>query len=246
MSGHSKWANIKHRKGKQDALKAKITTKIGREIVIAVKNGGTDPSMNMKLKLALQKAKENNIPKDNINRALQKGSSSGDGSDVETILYEGYGPGGVAVLVEAMTDNRNRTVADVRHYFSKLGGNLGESGCVSWMFKNKGLFILEHSDKVNEDELMLAVLEAGAEEFDIEDEEIEIICAPESFEALQRVIEELGLEPVTAQIRMIPDTTMALAADDDVRMQKLLDLLEEHDDVNEVYTNYEYPESEEE
>ena len=245
MSGHSKWANIKHRKGKQDALKAKATTKIGREIMIAVKNGGLDPSMNMKLKLALQKAKENNIPKDNINRALQKGAGGGDASNVETIMYEGYGPGGVAVLVETMTDNRNRTVADVRHFFTKHGGNLGEAGCVSWMFKNKGLFIVEQHEKVSEDELMLAVLEANAESFDVEVGEIEITCGPDAFESVQQAIEGLGLEPVLAQIRMIPDITLALSMDDDVKMQRLLDALEEHDDVNEVYTNYEFPAEEE-
>ena len=242
MSGHSKWANIKHRKGKQDALKAKITTKIGREIVIAVKQGGSDPSMNMKLKLALQKAKENNVPKDNINRALQKGAGATEGAELETIMYEGYGPGGVAVLVEALTDNRNRTVADIRHFFTKNSGNLGESGCVSWMFNNTGLFVVEASAVENLDDLMLELLEAGAEDIETNDDQLEITCMPEYFEAVQRVLEAKSIEPLTAQIRMIADTTMALDEENAPKMVKLLDALEEHDDVNEVYSNYEYPE----
>ena len=169
MSGHSKWSNIKHRKGKNDALKAKITTKISREITVAVKAGGTDATGNMRLKLALQKARENNIPKDNIQRAIDKGAGAGDANNYEEITYEGYGPGGAAILVEVMTDNRNRAAADVRHAFSKRGGNLGESGSVNWMFKRKGVFVIPQEGN-DEETLTLLALDAGAEDIKVEDD----------------------------------------------------------------------------
>lgn len=242
MSGHSKWANIKHRKGKQDAVRGKVTTKISREITVAVRLGGSDPAGNMKLKLALQKAKENNVPKDNVQRAIQKGLGSLEGSNYEEIVYEGYGPGGVAIIVEAMTDNRNRTAADIRHLFSKNGGNLGETGCVSWMFKKKGLFIVEPSNKINEEDLMLLVLEAGAEDFKTEDGQYEIITSPEDFDQVQQILETNKIETETALITMIPDTSMALAGDEALKMMKLMDVLEEHDDVQEVYSNFDIPE----
>lgn len=242
MSGHSKWANIKHRKGKQDAVRGKVTTKISREITVAVRLGGSDPAGNMKLKLALQKAKENNVPKDNVQRAIQKGLGALEGSNYEEIVYEGYGPGGVAIIVEAMTDNRNRTAADIRHLFSKNGGNLGETGCVSWMFKKKGLFIVEPSNKINEEDLMLLVLEAGAEDFKTEDGQYEIITSPEEFDQVQQILETNKIETETALITMIPDTSMALAGDEAFKMMKLMDVLEEHDDVQEVYSNFDIPE----
>lgn len=241
MSGHSKWANIKHRKGRVDALRAKITTKIGREITVAVKMGGADPSGNMRLKLILQKAKENNVPKDNIQRAIQRGSGAGDGANYEELTYEGYGPGGVAVMVEVLTDNRNRTAADVRHLFSKHGGNLGETGCVGWMFKQQGVFLVPADGKMAEDELMMLVLDAGADDMKEEDGEFEITCAPEAFNAVQAVLEANNLELSMARIAMNPDTTVALGEEDGQKLMRMLDALEEHDDVQEVYSNFEFP-----
>ncbi|MGL5512803.1 MAG: YebC/PmpR family DNA-binding transcriptional regulator [Sporomusa sp.] len=244
MSGHSKWANIKHKKGKMDAIRGKVTTKISREITVAVRMGGSDPSGNMRLKLALQKAKENNIPKDNIQRAIQKGAGALEGSNYEEISYEGYGPGGVAIMVEALTDNRNRTVADVRHLFTKYSGNLGESGCVSWMFKQKGLFIVEKGG-ISEEELMLLVLEAGAEDIETAEDQFEIITAPEDFEQVQQALEKNNIETTIARITMLPETTTGLAGDEAVKMMKLIDALEDHDDVQEVYTNFDAPEDQE-
>ncbi len=239
MSGHSKWANIKHKKGKMDAIRGKLTTKIGREITVAVRLGGADPTGNMRLKLALQKAKENNIPKDNIQRAIQKGAGALEGANYEEITYEGYGPGGVAVTIEVMTDNRNRTAADVRHLFTKYGGNLGESGCVAWMFKQKGLFVVE-KEGVDEETLMLTVLDAGAEDFKAE-EQYEITTAPEDFESVQQALEQNNITTIVAQITMIPETTVELDGDEAIKMVKLIDALEDHDDIQEVYTNVELP-----
>lgn len=240
MSGHSKWANIKHKKGRMDALRGKLTTKIGREITVAVRIGGADPTGNMRLKLALQKAKENNIPKENIQRAIQKGSGTLDGANYEEITYEGYGPGGVAVTIEVMTDNRNRTAADVRHLFTKYGGNLGESGCVAWMFKKKGLFVIE-KEGIDEETLMLVALEAGAEDFKAEDQ-YEITTAPEDFDSVQQALDQNKFPTLVAQVTMVPETTVELNGDEAVKMVKLIDALEDHDDVQEVYTNVELPE----
>jgi YebC/PmpR family DNA-binding regulatory protein len=242
MSGHSKWANIKHKKGKMDAIRGKVTTKIGREITVAVRIGGSDPTGNMRLKLALQKAKENNIPKENIQRAIQKGLGAADGSNYEELSYEGYGPGGVAVMVEILTDNRNRTAADVRHLFSKYGGNLGETGCVSWMFKKKGIFVVSKETGVDEEELMMLVLEAGAEDLKANDEDFEIVVEPELFDAVQAVLENGNMETMIAHITMVPDTTVALEGGDAEKMLKLVEALEEHDDVQEVYANFDIPE----
>lgn len=241
MSGHSKWANIKHRKGKMDAIRGKITTKISREITVAARAGGADPAGNMRLKLALQKAKENNVPKDNIQRAIQKGVGALDGGNYEEIVYEGYGPGGVAVLLEIMTDNRNRTAADIRHLFSKYGGNLGEAGCVSWMFDKKGLFLVDKAG-VNEEDLMLIALEAGAEDIKNEDDQYEIITAPDDWEQVRVALEAAKVVTASAQITMVPQTTVELAGDDAVKMLRLMDALEEHDDVQEVYANFDIPE----
>lgn len=246
MSGHSKWANIKHRKGKQDALRGKVTTKISREITIAVRLGGSDPSGNMKLKLALQKARENNVTKDNIQRAIQKGLGSLEGSNYEEIVYEGYGPNGTAIMVEALTDNRNRTAADVRHLFSKNGGNLGETGCVSWMFKKKGLFIVKKNDAIGEEDLMMLVLDAGADDFDADEDSYEIITEPEAFENVQQVLEANNIAIETAQITRIPDTYVSVSNENAEKMFRFIEILEEHDDVQEVYTNCDLPEEEEE
>ena len=220
MSGHSKWANIKRKKGANDAIRGKITTKIGREITIAVRMGGADPTGNMRLKLALSKAKANNIPKDNINRAIQKGLGATEGSNYEEVIYEGYGPGGTAVMLDILTDNRNRTAADVRHLFSKYGGNLGQDGCVSWMFKKKAVFIVER------------------EAFDV----FEIIAEPDAYDAIETVLGEKGIETASAEVTMVPDTTVHLVDKDAEKMQTLIDALEDNDDVQNVYSNYEMDE----
>ena len=239
MSGHSKWANIKRKKGANDAIRGKITTKIGREITIAVRMGGGDPTGNMRLKLALSKAKANNIPKDNINRAIQKGLGATEGSNYEELMYEGYGPGGTAVMLDILTDNRNRTAADVRYLFSKYGGNLGQDGCVSWMFKQKAVFLVEKEVFGDEDELMEIVLDAGAEDMKAEDEIFEITAEPNAFDAIEQALAEKGIETASAEVTMVPDTTVGLAGKDAEKMQTLIDSLEDNDDVQNVYTNYE-------
>lgn len=242
MSGHSKWANIKRKKGANDAIRAKVTTKIGREITVAVRMGGADPIGNMRLKLALSKAKANNIPKDNINRAIQKGLGASDGSNYEELNYEGYGPGGSAVMLDIMTDNRNRTAADIRHLFSKYGGNLGETGCVGWMFKKKALFIVDKEVYDDEESLMMIALEAGAEDIKATDDAFEITAAPEDFDAIAKALEENGIETAESEITMIPDNTVKLEGKDAEKMQTLIDALDEHDDVQNVYSNYEIEE----
>lgn len=246
MSGHSKWANIKHKKGKADALRGKITTKISREITIAVRMGGADPTGNMKLKLALSKAKANNIPKDNIQRAIQKGQGALEGSNYEEITYEGYGPAGVAIMVSALTDNRNRTAADVRHVFSKHGGNMGETGCVNWMFKRKGIFAISSEASVSEDDLMMMTLEAGAEDIKGDGDGFEIVTQPEDFEAVEKALADNNIEVEMSEITMVPDTMAELSAEDAEKVQKMLDALDDLDDVQDVYTNADLPEDEDE
>ena len=238
MSGHSKWANIKFKKGKADALRGKITTKIGREITIAVRMGGPDPTGNMRLKLALSKAKANNIPKDNIKRAIAKGQGATEGSNYEQITYEGYGPAGVAIMVSALTDNRNRTAADVRHVFSK-GGNMGESGCVGWMFKNKGVFTVEKEGAPSEDEVLEVALDAGAEDFSEEEDSFEILTDPDSFEEVRKALEDAGIPMISAEVTMIPQNYVTLTDETAVKnLQRTLDLLEDDDDVQAVYHNW--------
>ena len=246
MSGHSKWANIKHKKGKADALRGKITTKISREITIAVRMGGSDPTGNMKLKLALSKAKANNIPKDNIQRAIQKGAGALEGQSFEEITYEGYGPAGVAMMVSCLTDNRNRTAADVRHVFSKYGGNLGATGCVGYMFQQKGVFAVSKDTGVEEDDLMIVALEAGAEDIKNEEEGFEIVTTPDAFDDVEKALADAGIEVEMAEITMIPDTMAELSAEDAERVQKMLDVLEDLDDVQDVYHNADLPEDDEE
>ena len=246
MSGHSKWANIKHKKGKADALRGKITTKISREITIAVRMGGSDPTGNMKLKLALSKAKANNIPKDNIQRAIQKGAGALEGQSFEEITYEGYGPAGVAMMVSCLTDNRNRTAADVRHVFSKYGGNLGATGCVGYMFQQKGVFAVSKETGVEEDDLMMIALEAGAEDIKNEEEGFEIVTTPDTFDAVEKALADAGIEVEMAEITMIPDTMADLSAEDAERVQKMLDVLEDLDDVQDVYHNADLPDDDEE
>ena len=242
MSGHSKWANIKRKKGANDAIRGKITTKIGREITIAVRMGGGDPTGNMRLKLALSKAKANNIPKDNIQRAIQKGLGAAEGSNYEELTYEGYGPAGSAIMLDILTDNRNRSAADVRHIFSKYGGNLGETGCVGWMFKQKAVFIVEKETFEDEDELRGLVLDAGAEAFKAEDDGFEITADPADYDAIEAALGEKGIETASAEITMVPDTTVKLEGKDAEKMQNLIDALEENDDVQNVYSNYEFDE----
>ena len=246
MSGHSKWANIKHKKGKADALRGKITTKISREITIAVRMGGADPTGNMKLKLALSKAKANNIPKDNIQRAIQKGAGALEGQSFEEITYEGYGPAGVAMMVSCLTDNRNRTAADVRHVFSKYGGNLGATGCVGYMFQQKGVFAVSKETGVEEDDLMMIALEAGAEDIKNEEEGFAIVTTPDTFDDVEKALADAGIEVEMAEITMIPDTMAELSAEDAERVQKMLDVLEDLDDVQDVYHNADLPEDDEE
>ena len=242
MSGHSKWANIKRKKGANDAIRGKITTKIGREITIAVRMGGGDPTGNMRLKLALSKAKANNIPKDNINRAIQKGLGATEGSNYEELMYEGYGPGGTAVMLDILTDNRNRTAADVRHLFSKYGGNLGQDGCVAWMFKKKAVFLVEKETFDDEDALMEIVLEAGADDMKVEDEVFEITAEPEVFDAIEAALGEKGIETASAEVTMVPDNTVHLEGKDAEKMQTLIDALEDNDDIQNVYSNHEIDE----
>lgn len=246
MSGHSKWANIKHKKGKADAARGAATTKIGREITTAVRIGGADPTGNMRLKLALQKAKENNIPKDNIQRAIQKGQGTLEGQSYEEITYEGYGIAGVALLVQAMTDNRNRTAAEMRHLFSKYGGNLGESGCVAWMFNKKGLILIDKATGVAEDDLMSIVLESGGDDLVNEDDSFEITCSPDAFEGLLNALEAADIKWESAEISMVPDTSISLSGDEATRLMKLVDALEEQDDVQAVFGNFELPDEEDE
>ena len=242
MSGHSKWANIKRKKGANDAIRGAMATKIAREIQIAVKMGGSDPTGNMRLKLALTKAKANNIPKDNINRAIQKGLGASDGANYEEITYEGYGPGGSALMLDILTDNRNRTAASVRHIFSKHGGNLGENGCVGWMFHKKAVFVVDKESFDDEDKLMEIAMDAGAEDFEADDDVFEITAEPEEFDAIEKALGEKGIETASAEITMVPDTTVKLTGKDADKMQNLLDALDEDDDVQNVYGNYEFVE----
>ena len=245
MSGHSKWANIKHKKGKADALRGKVTTKISREITIAVRMGGADPTGNMKLKLALTKAKANNIPKENIQRAIQKGAGALEGSSYEEITYEGYGPSGVAIMINCLTDNRNRTAADVRHVFSKYGGNMGATGCVGYMFNLKGIFAISPEAEADEDTVMMAALEAGAEDVKAEDGGFEVVTAPEAFDDVEKALADAGIEVEVAELTMVPDTYTELAGEDAEKFQKMLDALDELDDVQDVYHSADMPEEEE-
>jgi len=239
MAGHSKWANIKHRKSKADALKGKLFTKIGKEIAIAVKSGGPDPAANSRLRDAIAKAKANNMPNDSIMRSIKRASGEGDGTNYEAIRYEGYGPAGIAVIVEALTDNRNRTAGDIRHLFDKYGGNLGATGCVSYMFDQKGQIIIERKDR-DEDEMMMIALEAGASDFQAEEEYFEILTEPGDFTVVRENLESAGVEFESAEIAMIPQTYSKLNDPEDAeKVEKLLEKLEDHDDVQNIWHNWE-------
>ena len=240
MSGHSKFANIKHKKEKNDAAKGKIFTMIGREIAVAVKAGGPDPNNNGKLREVIAKAKSNNMPNDTIERSIKKAAGGGDGGTYESITYEGYGPNGVAVIVEVLTDNRNRAAANVRNAFTKGGGNMGTSGCVSFMFDEKGLIVIDKEEvEMDEDELMMLVVEAGAEDFGVEEDSYEITTAPDDFETVREAVENAGIPMVSAEVTMIPQTYTVLNNEDDIKkMNKLLDMLDDDDDVKNVYNNW--------
>ena len=241
MSGHSKWANIKRRKGAVDAKRGQIFTKLIKEITVAARLGGGDPIGNPRLRAAIAAAKEVNMPKDNIDRAIKKGTGELEGVVYEEITYEGYGPGGVAVLVECMTDNRVRTVADVRHAFGKSGGNMGESGCVAWMFDKKGSLTIDKST-IDEDSLMEMALEAGAEDMAVEENEYQVFTAPEDFSEVRESLAEKGVHFLESGINMIPQNTIEIT--DEKTAQQILTLLErleEHDDVQNVYANFDIP-----
>jgi len=235
--------NIINKKGKQDAKRAKIFTKHARAIAVAAKEGGGNPDYNAALKTAIDKAKADNMPNDNIDRAIAKGAGAGANENYETIVYEGYGPGGVAVIVETLTDNKNRTAGNVRYYFDKNGGNLGTSGCVSFMFDNKGQILIEASDDVSEDELMEAALEAGAEDFITEEDGYEVVTAPEDFAAVRDELKAKGYEFISADVKLIPQTTTGLTDETMLKnMNRLVDMLEDDDDVQNVYHNWEIAE----
>ena len=247
MSGHSKWATIRRKKGAIDAVRGKIFTKIGREIAVAVRDGGPDPQNNSRLRDAIAKAKANNTPNDNIQRSIKKAAGDTGGANYEEITYEGYGPSGVAVIVEAMTDNKNRTAGDMRHYFDKFGGNLGANGCVGWMFDKKGIMVIEKNSKVNEDDLMMEALEAGAEDVNVEDDYFEVLTLPDDFSVVREALEAKGYTFETAEISMIPQNTIKLESEEDVKkMNKLIEHMEDNDDVQNVYHNWDMPEEEDE
>ncbi|AIY82977.1 DNA-binding regulatory, YebC/PmpR family protein [Clostridium baratii str. Sullivan] len=245
MSGHSKWHNIQAKKGKMDAKRGKIFTKIGKELMVAVKNGGPSPESNAKLRDVIAKAKAANMPNDTIQRSIKKAAGEISSVNFEKNVYEGYGPSGVAVIVEALTDNKNRSAGNIRSAFTKGGGNMGTTGCVGFMFQEKGEIVIEKGD-LDEEEVMMMALDAGAEDFQVEDEVFVVYTEPDSFGEVREALEGNGLEFLEAGVKMIPDTTSELNEEDAKKFQKMLDLLEDDDDVQEVYHNAEFPEGWEE
>jgi YebC/PmpR family DNA-binding regulatory protein len=237
MSGHSKWASIKHKKGIVDAKRGKIFSKLNKEITVAARLGGGDPDSNSRLRLAIATAKAENMPKENIERAIKKGIGELEGFNYEEVIYEGYGPGGVAVLVDVLTDNKNRAVADVRHLFERYGGSLGAVGCVAWMFSQKGLIVFQ-KDQIDEEKLLEVALEAGADDIKEGEKEVEVTTEPSSFEQVKAAIENAGLNYILAEITKIPKTTVNLDGKKSQQMLTLMELLEDHDDVNHVYANF--------
>ena len=246
MSGHSKWANIKHKKGKADAERGKIFTKIGREIAIAVRDGGSDPAINGKLRDVIAKAKASNMPNENIKRSIAKAAGELGNVNYEEIQYEGYAPGGVAVIVSTVTDNRNRTASDIRHIFDKNGGSLGTNGCVSYMFSNKGYLVVERTIDLDEDTITEYAIEAGADDVVVLDDAYEIYTDPAAFSNVRKFLEEKGVTFLEADVRMIPQNKVTLSPEHTQTFLKLLDKLEELDDVQDVYHNVELPDDEEE
>jgi YebC/PmpR family DNA-binding regulatory protein len=241
MSGHSKWAQIKRQKGANDAKRGQLFTKLGREISVVARQGGPDPESNFRLRLAIQRARDNNMPMENIERAIKRGAGGGESAAIEEIVYEGYGPGGVAVLVEALTDNRNRTVAELRNLFSRAGGSLGETGCVAWQFKPRGIISLETKGG-DPDELALQAIDAGALDVKTENGSVEIYTEPGDLEDVRKAMEGNGATVHSAEVTMLPETTIELDTKVAEQVLKLLDRIEEHDDVQHVYSNAEFSE----
>jgi YebC/PmpR family DNA-binding regulatory protein len=243
VSGHSKWSSIKHKKGAADAKRGKLFSKLSRAIIVAAKEGGGDPSGNLALQNAIEKAKSYSMPKDNIDRAIAKGSGAdADASAFEVVVYEGYGPSGVAVIVEALTDNRNRTASDVRHTFAKNDGNLGGSGAVSWLFERRGIVIVD-AEGVDEDELTLAAAEGGAEDVELDGSSYQVTCAPEQLAAVREAVEAAGFSVDAAELTMVPKTTVEVADENEAKkILRLMDQLEDNDDVQDVYANFDIPE----
>ncbi len=242
MSGHSKWSTIKHKKAAQDAKRGKVFTKLIKEITVAARLGGGDPASNPRLRAAISAAKNANMPKDNIERAIKKGTGELEGVSYEDVTYEGYGPGGVAVLVETITDNRQRTVAEVRHIFAKRGGSLGEPGSVAWIFSKKGLIVVE-KDKVDEETLMEMALEAGADDLQEQESEWEIVTSPENFAKVKSALESKDIPMVSAEVTMVPQNTVKVEDEQKAtQLMKLMEALEDNDDVQHVYANFDIPE----
>ncbi|MGE5593660.1 MAG: YebC/PmpR family DNA-binding transcriptional regulator [Betaproteobacteria bacterium] len=245
MSGHSKWANIKHRKAKADAERGKMFTKVAREILVAAREGGPDPEANFRLRMAIERARAVNMPNDSIMRAIKRGAGESGTETYEEIIYEGYGPGGVAIMVEVMTDNRNRAASDIRHIFTRHGGNLGESGCVAWMFRKKGLLVVDLADsKMSEDDLMNLAVEAGAEDFKADGATVEITTDPADFENVQRYLKGHGVAFTVAELTWVPQTTVRVTGKDARQVLTLTEELEDLDDVQQVHANFDIPDEE--
>lgn len=241
MSGHSKWHNIRLRKGKQDAQRGNLFTKLAREIIVAAKEGGGNPDANMRLRLTVQKARDNSMPAENIKRAIQRGTGEIEGAQYEEVTYEGYGPGGVAVMVRCLTDNRNRTVADIRPAFAKNGGSLGETGCVAWMFDSKGIVTIQ-KNVVDEDTLMMAAIDAGAEDIRTEGGTFEVLSLPEDLPKIRQALTDAGITIDDAEITMLPKNTVLVEGKEATQMLRMMGQLEDLDDVQQVYANFDIPE----
>lgn len=241
MSGHSKWAQIKRQKGAADIKRGQIFTKLGREISVAVREGGPNPDTNPRLRLAIERARAANMPLDTIDRAIKRAAGGGEGANLERLTYEGYGPGGAAILVEVLTDNRNRTVAEVRSVFTRYGGSLGEAGCVAWMFDQRGVLTIDTAGR-DPEEIELLAIDAGAEDFDTADGIVEVYCAPSDLEKVRQALTDAGLQVVSAELAMVPKTSLTLPAKDAAATLRLMERLEELDDVQKVYTNLEISE----
>lgn len=246
MSGHSKWSTIKRAKGKTDAARSAVFTKIGREIAVAVKAGGADPNSNSSLRAIIAKAKAANMPNDNINRSIKKASGELGSINYESNVYEGYGVNGIAVIVETLTDNKNRTGGDVRHIFDKCGGSLGTTGCVSYMFESKGIIVIEKTDKMDDDEMMMVALDAGADDFSVDEDVYEIVTTPDSFNEVRENLENQGYTFLKSEVSKIPNMTVSVDGDAAVKFTRMLDMFEENDDVQNVFHNAELPEEEDE
>ncbi len=242
MAGHSKWSNIKHKKEREDARRGKLFTKLSRQIAVAAREGGPDPAMNSRLRLAIDQARAANMPMDNIERAIKRGTGELDGANYEELVYEGYGPGGVAILLDIMTDNRNRTAGEIRHLFSRYGGNLGETGCVAWMFTRRGVITFDRQAVEDEDALMLEALEAGAEDVEVDDDFIEVHTEPGMLQEVRDKLVAAGYEPTAAEPRRVPSSVVEVDGDNAQRLLKLLDALEDHDDVQSVSANFDMAE----